>query len=1499
MAEQDLPPTDQPQSQPEEQPKEPPPPKRRRRGWWWKVPLILLVCVILLVLFAPMIASTGPVRSFAIGIVNDNLNGRLELEDWSLGWFRGIDVRGLKVYDVQDRQILELGALETDLTLVDVLQSDFSLGDARVDLLRFQLEVDEQGRTNFEKLAKADPAAPPDPPAQEQPMRLPDVSGTITVSDFGGTIVAAGQPPVHVDPSSAVVKIPDINAPIQNEIKLNVRVADGGPGTIAAAGTIDIAEENQLLDELSGDQKVVLSSIDAAAVSPFLKLAGVDLILNGTAGGELAVQTQAGQNTIVGEVLVNSFAATGELLNGDTLRTDVLRIPINITQSTAADMNVLTVDTLGLDLGDLGSISLKAKAPVQSLAAAAAAVPQAIQSAVLGGAEAQPVDLVGQGQAELVVQLNAAAIAQQLPRTLGLDKDLNLQSGRLASTTTLTIDNAQARLASTTTLENFAGVSAGQPVRLEPITLAANAVATGGADPDLRDVQLAFDSGFGRLTATGPALTNISVDGRFDLDRLEDQASQFLALGDLEMSGTATLTAATEGDLAQSRGDMGTRLSFVAENLRVAGLEGLGVIDQPRVELTYAGVIERGGDAFAAAVRDVAVTFVAGEPQSPTIRFAAGGRATLAPQVAAEFAVTELVVPRLPEFYAELQQVLPALRESDLQVLSGQLRTTLAGTYGDEAIVLTEPLALVIEGLTLSTKQAAPQAEPILRDEDINLAAAGTIRLGDAMGVQLNALSISTESDLVRVQKAPDVDLSVVLREPADGEPRDLAPLEMVRSAKINIEVPRAEKLWALVQALTPTEPVVAEEEAGEPLPPLQVAGGAVAMNLAIARPAGAAQTTINVDELRVSSLALARGTRQWQGDMRLQLQAAVEGRETLQSLAVNELAGQLGVTDLTMTEPIRISDPTGNLVAQGGIRLAGQIGRLTELLETLQGAEPGEGYPYDGAYVVTQRLETRGDTIALVGDLAVNQFRVMQEGQVAFAEERIDLTNNILIDPRPEKQVLAIEDLSLAMRSSEAVQVAVKGLVSDWDESRKIRDLTVRLNYDLAKLWPIIRPMVTDESGGLAQLSAAGKVERAFRISGAYPANLEFRRAVKRLVVDGSIAVPLVEGDGLRLENLEIPISLREGRLATIPFGEAAVPPAPATLNGGVLNLNNFIVDLTGDAPRLTIEDNHVLMQDVAMSPMMMQAGGQYLNFLFADATEAQGVLTVGISYCRELALGERITSAKSGTAKVVFSVQQLQLANPKGGWLAGQLAAAIERSLGGKLPVGQLLDLDVNKGVADVYKGRIREAVVMIEAGRIYEDITLEVIDPNKALDVIAAEQRIEEETFPLRIQGEVGLKNLQQDLTFHVPPQLLDKWFRNKRIVELLPEGLPVALGGTPTQPTVDFGNVASRVAQGLIQQQLPGVLGGGEGRDAPASPEEAIGGLLERLGGRREREQQPAPDGVIGRPAEQRPRVEEPAPSEIIGREAQPDEQEERRRRRERRRQREAEQAEPAD
>src|SRR5688500_1858152 len=189
MAEHDpLPPEPQqvpPTPEPPTQDMPPPQPKRRKRRKWPYVVGGFLLLLILLVVFAPTLAGTGPVRNMILGMVNKNLNGKMEVADWSISWTRGATVKGLKIRDDKGDVVLQASDVRTELSLWNTLRSGFSqfhLGKTEVenlDLTKFH--VDENGTPNYAKLAK-------DTGPDTEPSKKVEVSGDIHVKGMTGTL---------------------------------------------------------------------------------------------------------------------------------------------------------------------------------------------------------------------------------------------------------------------------------------------------------------------------------------------------------------------------------------------------------------------------------------------------------------------------------------------------------------------------------------------------------------------------------------------------------------------------------------------------------------------------------------------------------------------------------------------------------------------------------------------------------------------------------------------------------------------------------------------------------------------------------------------------------------------------------------------------------------------------------------------------------------------------------------------------------------------------------------------------------------------------------------------------------------------------------------------------------------------------------------------------------------------------------------------------------------
>src|SRR4051812_25331977 len=102
---------------PSDQPTATPPAPRKRRRWPWVI-LGILLLLLALVAFAPAIASTGPAKSFVLSKVNQQLNGTLAVNDWSIGWTSGITINGVKIDDLQGRRVIEIDRVRVPISLI-------------------------------------------------------------------------------------------------------------------------------------------------------------------------------------------------------------------------------------------------------------------------------------------------------------------------------------------------------------------------------------------------------------------------------------------------------------------------------------------------------------------------------------------------------------------------------------------------------------------------------------------------------------------------------------------------------------------------------------------------------------------------------------------------------------------------------------------------------------------------------------------------------------------------------------------------------------------------------------------------------------------------------------------------------------------------------------------------------------------------------------------------------------------------------------------------------------------------------------------------------------------------------------------------------------------------------------------------------------------------------------------------------------------------------------
>ncbi len=653
-------------------------PPRRRRGWWWKIPLLLLVLLVILVALAPTLASWGPVRSAVLSQVNQRLNGKVQVDDWSLGWSSGVSVSGVKVFDEKGSLILEVPQMRLPISALGAMRGDIDLGDSVIDVNLTRLHIDAQGQSNLQRLVKASADKPGKTSEWSSEGKLPNVHGKLTINILGGTIESADLPePIHLEPGKIALALASINDPLQIEVNLAQRLGQQPAGALSVKGQVGMIRDNRIDPQAAkGDIAVQLSQLQLAAANPFLKMAHVDAQASGVAQGTWQLHVASMDDAQVKGLLeITNFALGGEILRGDSFRSQSVRLPLQLSRQRQGGAVVLNIEQLGADF-DQGKISVAGKLPE-------AAVMNLSKNQAPGAA----------GEATLTVDLpHLEKLANQLPHLLALRQGVVLQSGEFHFDGRMALSEKAVSLQAPWHLKNVSGTKDGQRVGpLRPITgqLSLTALPNGSPLPALRDASVQLDSAFATVRGGAKSLDQVKVEGNYDLSQVRNDLGQLFDLSMLQ-SGKGTFAITATGDAA-GNGPIEVRASLDNQDLSILPPGEKSPLLQPRLALRLGGTVKRGAGGQISAVENGAFSLQSGAAQQPTVRIEAAAAATFAPAAGggtrlatANFSTTHFEA-NLAKLAEELSPLLGQLRRAHLSVQSGALQLSVNAQLTSDA----------------------------------------------------------------------------------------------------------------------------------------------------------------------------------------------------------------------------------------------------------------------------------------------------------------------------------------------------------------------------------------------------------------------------------------------------------------------------------------------------------------------------------------------------------------------------------------------------------------------------------------------------------------------------------------------------------------------------------------------------------------------------------------------------------------------------------------------
>lgn len=484
--------------------------------------LLIIVVLAALVFFLPAILSSSFVRGFVLNKANEAAPGKVSVDDWKLSWGKGIHLSGIAYRDESAGMDVAVEKIDVSKGLAELIRDHQNLGEIAILNPQIRLVAPEKpaapepsgkGRGGKRKAAEPSPKKKPAPekPAAK-PLELPALAVDFKMSGGRVDIVAAdGLSTQVIDQIDANFVMKGPSEPVEYSFSC----AMSGGGSLSAKGTTTLSEDGKLVvGRIATGAEISATEVDLAPLTAWLASQAPMPVVHSRLNAGLNVQGSMAEGIRVrGAIRLPGTRLTGSALKGD--------------EPNFGDIAVLMDALCATDRVEIGSLMLRS----------------GFANLKVSGSMSKTAD----GVIETSGSVDLAALARELPATLGLQEGVELSEG------TVVVSGMVARAAGQTQFEGSAAVDTlrgsrngeiiawDAPTRIE----VRGQQGAGAFKLDHFAVTSPFMSGSG-----SGDLNQLKLHVDASLDKALQEAGKFVDLKGWNAAGnlSADVSVASEGD---------------------------------------------------------------------------------------------------------------------------------------------------------------------------------------------------------------------------------------------------------------------------------------------------------------------------------------------------------------------------------------------------------------------------------------------------------------------------------------------------------------------------------------------------------------------------------------------------------------------------------------------------------------------------------------------------------------------------------------------------------------------------------------------------------------------------------------------------------------------------------------------------------------------------------------------------------------------------------------